>query len=213
MNSTRITIIITLIVLSLLVQTGCRNSNNGKEGQKLDFPVMQADGDVVLGSDSAPKTIFMYASYHCDYCRYFFSRTYPELKSNYLDKGKVKLLVKWVDFTENEQIMRSLQAASCISKFGVFEKFHQLLLVNPAVVFTPEFDQLLDEIMQDNSEIAECILHNNGYAWLRSNVSEFRKNKLTGTPTFVLNNRSYSGFISYANFEKLLEKEFKLNKE
>lgn len=181
---------------------------SGSSVKTLKNEVVQKTGDVVLGDYEAPQTIFLYASYHCDYCRYFFSRTYPELKTNYLDKGKLKLVIKWVDFSDNPQVLYALQAASCIGRFGVYEKFHQLLLLNPDVVFTEDFAQLVDDIMEDNLEIAECILQNNDYEYLRSNVIEFNKNELTGTPTFVINNHVYSGFTSYENFEKIIVKEF-----
>ena len=201
-------LIIFLVVTVLVGLNSCRPKTSRNTGETLEHEVLQKTGDVILSDDSAPHTVFMYASYNCDFCRYFFFQTYPELKENYLDNGKLKLVVKWVDFTENPRVLYSLQAASCISRFGVYEKFHQLLLVNPDVVFTEDFAQLIDDIMEDNAEIAECILHNNEYAYLRGNVREFRDNNLTGTPTFVLNNRTYSGFISYENFVKLLKKEF-----
>ena len=185
----------------------CQSKSPGNSYKAVDHVVEQKTGDVIFGDEGAPKTIFMYASYHCKFCRYFFSLTYPELKANYLDKGRLKLVVKWVDFNDNPQVLYSLQAASCIGRFGVYEKFHQLLLVNPEVVFTADFVQLVDDIMEDNPKIAECILQNNDYAYLRENVKEFRENELSGTPTFVINNRAYSGFISYENLSKLLEKE------
>ena len=188
----------------------CKSNPAEIKGQVLTHRVDQKEEDVVFGDYAAPKTIFLYASYDCDYCRYFFSRTYPDLKTNFLDNGKLKLVVKWVDFDDNQQMMYALQAASCISRFGVYEKYHQLLLVNPTVVFTSDFTQLINDIMQDNSEIAECILNNTDYEFIRSNVAEFRDNKLTGTPTFVMNNHAYSGFFSYDNFKKLINKEFDL---
>ncbi|WP_346862508.1 thioredoxin domain-containing protein [uncultured Draconibacterium sp.] len=197
------------LLLGLWSLSGCK-SKTSKTSIQVQNEVIQKTGDVIFGDNAAPNTVFLFASYNCDYCRYFFSRTYPGLKTNYLDKGKIKLVVKWLDFEENPQVLQSLQAASCIGQFGVYEKFHELLLVNPAVVFTDDFSALLDDIMQDNSEIAKCILHNDEYEYLRLNVSEFRENKFTGTPTFVLNNNAYSGFISFINFEKLLAKEFNL---
>lgn len=196
-----------LAFISLMGLVSCRSKSAGKSYETIKYEVVQKAGDVIFGDYNATNTVFMYASYNCDFCRYFFSRTYPELKSNYLDNGKLKLVIKWVDFNDNPQVLYSLQAASCIGRFGIYEKYHQLLLVNPEVVFTEDFAQLVDDIMEDNSQIAECILQNNEYAYLRENVKEFRENKLTGTPTFVLNKHAYSGFISYDNFKKLLEKE------
>ncbi len=211
MNKMKLLISRYLIVAAGIISLfSCHTNSAEMKGQELTNKVEQKEEDVVFGDDAAPKTIFLYASYQCDYCRYFFSRTYPELKMNFLDNGKLKLVVKWVDFDENPQMMYALQAASCIGRFGVYEKYHQLLLVNPAVVFTEDFTQLIDDIMQDNSEIAECILNNNNYEYIRSNVKEFRENKLTGTPTYLLNNHAYSGFISYSNFKKIIEKEFNL---
>lgn len=198
------------LLLSLWSLDSCKSNSSDKSFITIHNEIIQKTSDVIFGDDGAPQTIFLYASYNCDYCRYFFSRTYPELKTNFLDTGKLKLVVKWLDFDENPQIMKSLQAASCIGQFGVYEKFHQLLLVNPSVVFTEDFALLIDDIMQDNLEIEECILQNNDYAYLRLNVSEFRKNEFAGTPTFVMNNHAYSGFISYINFEKLVAKEFNL---
>ena len=197
-------------VLLGVALVSCKSNKSKQSFEPIENAVVQKTGDVVFGDHAATKTVFMYASYNCDFCRYFFSRSYPELKTNYLDTGKLKLVVKWVDFTDNPQILYALQAASCIGQFGVYEKYHQLLLVNPDVVFTEDFAVLIDDIMEDNPHIAECILQHNEYEYLRENVKEFRENNLTGTPTFVFNNHAYSGFISYKNFKNLLEKELDL---
>ena len=197
-----------VLIISIWGLDSCKSNSSAKSSLTIENEIVQKTGDVVFGDNAAQKTVFLFASYNCDFCRYFFSRTYPELKTNFLDNGKLNLVVKWVDFDESPEVMKALQAASCIGRFGVYEKFHQLLLVNPTVVFTEDFSRLIDDIMEDNSEIAECILQNNEYEYLRSNVREFRENKLTGTPTFVMNNHAYSGFISYINFKKILAKEF-----
>jgi protein-disulfide isomerase len=211
MNKTKLQILKSFIIfVGILLLVSCKSNPTEIKGQVLANKVEQKEEDVVFGDYSAPQTIFMYASYNCIYSRYFFSRTYPELKTNFLDNGKLKLVVKWVDFTDNQQMMYALQAASCIGQFGVYEKYHQLLMVNPDVVFTEDFAQLIDDIMQDNSEIAECILNDTNFEYIRSNIKEFRENKLTGTPTFVLNNNAYNGFSSYENFKKIIEKEFNL---
>ena len=125
-----------------------------------------------------------------------------------METGKVKLVIKLLDFSPNPNILRAYQAASCISRFGDYSKFHPLLLVNPDVVFTEEFDSLIDDIILDNDEIAECILDNNDYQYLRSNLAEFRANVFTGTPTFVMNENAYRGYRSFEEFESIMKKEF-----
>ncbi len=197
-----------LVLLEVAVGLFACNPKSKPAGFTTVEPVVQQDDDVVFGSYDAENTIFLYASYHCNYCRYFFSRTFPELKEKYLDNGSVKLVVKWMDLSDNPQILNALQAAVCISKYGVYDKFHELLLVNPDVVFEAEFQDLLDDIMQHNEAIAECMLHNNDYSYLRSNVTAFRDRGLKGTPTFVLNDHAYSGYMSFGTLEKVMKTEF-----
>ncbi len=195
-------------LIVILATSGCQQKSSEKQGILLENNILEKDEDVLFGSPAAEATVFMYASYDCTYCRLFFSQTLPELEKKYLDPGKLKLLIKFLDFDENTEVLTALQAASCISRFGVFEKFHPLLVVNPEVVFTADFDLLLDDIMEDNSEIAECILQNNNFEYLRSNLKEFRANDLKGTPTFVFNNKAYRGFLSFEEFEQVLKNEF-----
>lgn len=196
-----------LLATSLLLLAACSKSPELKPEAEVSG-IGEKPEDVVFGDTDATNTIVMYASYSCTYCRYFFSRTYPQLKTNYLDKGKLKLVVKWLDFGAQPQMLHALQAASCISRFGVYDKFHELLVVNPGVVFTPEFEALVNDIMEHNELIAECILNNDNYRYLHGNVTEFREHKLSGTPAFVMKGHVYTGFRSYENLEKIMENEF-----
>jgi len=197
-----------LVLVCSLIISGCNTKPSVRKGQTLKNQVTEKAEDVVFGSPAAAYSVIMYGSYNCTYCRLFFSQTLPELEKKYLDQGTLKLVLKFIDFNENPAVLRSLQAASCISQFGDYEKFHPLLLINPGVVLTEDFNQLLDDIMENNPDIAECILNNNNYAYLHSNMEEFKSNGLTGTPTFVFGNKAFSGFLSFDEFEALLNKEF-----
>lgn len=51
-------------------------------------------GDIVLGSPDAPVTMIEYASLTCPACQAFHERTVPTLKQEYIDTGKLKLIVR-----------------------------------------------------------------------------------------------------------------------
>ena len=53
-----------------------------------------AIGDVVLGDADAPVTIIEYASLTCPACAAFHKNTLPSLKRDYINKGKVKLIIR-----------------------------------------------------------------------------------------------------------------------
>jgi protein-disulfide isomerase len=50
--------------------------------------------DVVIGKDDAPVTIVEYASMTCTHCAAFHAETWPKLKSDYIDTGKVKFILR-----------------------------------------------------------------------------------------------------------------------
>jgi protein-disulfide isomerase len=186
------------------------HSKKDRKYQLITNKIQQQEQDVVFGQNDAPNAIFLYASYNCKYCRYLFKHTFPDLKEKYLDKGKVKIVVKWVEFGEDPDVLYSLQAASCIYQYGSYEKYHELLLTNPAVIVSEDFQNLIFEIMERNNEIAKCILLNNNYKYLKSNVEEFRNNNLSGTPCLIINGKAFSGYFSSKNLEVLLKKEFNI---
>src|SRR5690554_2860460 len=51
-------------------------------------------GDMVLGDEKAPVTIYEYASMTCSHCAHFQTTTFPELKKRYIDTGKVRYVLR-----------------------------------------------------------------------------------------------------------------------
>lgn len=55
-------------------------------------------GDIALGDPNAPVTIYEYASLTCSHCGTFHREIYPELKSKYIDTGKVRFILRPFSF-------------------------------------------------------------------------------------------------------------------
>ncbi|MCC2095688.1 MAG: DsbA family protein, partial [Hyphomicrobiales bacterium] len=50
--------------------------------------------DMVMGDENAPVTIIEYASMTCPHCANFHNNVYPDIKKNYLETGKAKLIFR-----------------------------------------------------------------------------------------------------------------------
>ena len=56
--------------------------------------------DLYLGEESAPLTIYEYASFTCPHCAAFHKDVFPALKSEYIDTGKVRFVQRDVYFDQ-----------------------------------------------------------------------------------------------------------------
>lgn len=56
--------------------------------------------DQFLGEESAPLTIYEYASFTCSHCAAFHQDVFPTLKSEYIDTGKVRFAQRDVYFDQ-----------------------------------------------------------------------------------------------------------------
>src|SRR3989338_2286463 len=52
------------------------------------------DDDAVLGSADAPVTIIEFSDYECPFCKSYFTNTFPDIKKDYVDTGKVKIVFR-----------------------------------------------------------------------------------------------------------------------
>ena len=89
-----------------------------------DDPFVQAGyavGDIVLGDPNAPVTLIEYASLTCPHCADFHNDSLPTLKSDYIDAGKVRLIVREVYFDQFGLF------ASAVSRCGGEQRFHAFL--------------------------------------------------------------------------------------
>lgn len=69
------------------------------------------DGDHTLGDENAPVKIIEYASLSCPHCMQSHIETFPKLKEQYIDTGKVVYIYRHFPF--NEPALRGAMLAEC----------------------------------------------------------------------------------------------------
>ncbi len=165
----------------------------------------QRDLDIVFGNKDAPLAIYMYSNYGCTYCKSFFTDIYPSLKEEFIDTGKVKLIMRLSVKTSNLDIKNSLKAAVCVNKYGYFEYLHELLLTDYNVVYTSDFREMIDEFIDKDLLVAECILGSEAEEYLQQNLKDFEYLELKGTPSFIVDKTIYQGYRDFDEFKKIVK--------
>ena len=164
-------------------------------------------GDKVLGSDSAPVTIVEYASVTCPHCATFHQKSYPALKSKYIDTGKVKLIFREFPTQPAAVAIAGFMLARCAE-----DKYYPML----DAIFSQQqswaqdpYDGLLRIARQAgfSKEKFEACLKDEKLAEQIQAVAQ-RGNeqfKVESTPTFFVNGKKYVGALSMPELEKILE--------
>lgn len=136
LNKLLISLAVVLFTFSAVAQEGARPevSKPAEVAKAPEAPAKStdevlaiSDKDVVLGDKNAPVTIVEYASMSCSHCADFHNNSFDELKTKYIDTGKVKFVFR--DFPLDEPAMRGSMLARCASRDGVesFLKFTKVM--------------------------------------------------------------------------------------
>ena len=72
-------------------------------------------GERSIGDPAAPVTIVEYASMTCTHCASFHTETLPQLKENYLDTGKARLILR--EFPLDPRAMAAFMLAHCAAGY------------------------------------------------------------------------------------------------
>ena len=84
------------------------------EAAPADLPEVQ---EMALGAEDAPVTVIEYASYTCPHCADFHETSFEQLKTDYIDTGKVRFVYREVYFD------RPGLWASMVARCGGAERF------------------------------------------------------------------------------------------
>lgn len=166
--------------------------------------------EMALGSEDAPVTIVEYASMTCSHCAAFHAETYPALKEQYIDTGKVRFVLR--EFPLDPLAAAGFMLARCRPADQyfdmvdlLFDKQRQwayaqdpvtaLLGIAKQAGFTQEsFEECLtnQELLDAVNEVKD------------TGAQEFGVNS---TPTFFVNGRMVRGARGIEEFSKIIDED------
>jgi protein-disulfide isomerase len=163
--------------------------------------------DMSLGPSTAPVTIIKYMSLTCPYCRKFQAEVFPVLKRDYIDKGKVRLILR--EFPIGHQSGQATVALRCAGQqryFQLYEKFlsQQAAWVSQEVRLEPIFS-IARQVGMSRTEFDSCFKNQgmiDGLKWVKERG---RKLGVIGTPNFFINGRLIKSVIGVKELKGLID--------
>ena len=173
---------------------------------------LKIDGEpyAALGDPSAPVTVVEFSDYGCPFCRIYELTTFPELKTRYIDTGKVYYVYKDYPIV-SEQGGLAAEAAFCAGEQGKYWEMHQKLFVTPKEwnvapeLAHPIFARYAQGIGIDGATLEQCITSGRATQEVDRDFEQGLALGLQGTPAFIINGKLLNGAQSLEIFVKVLE--------
>lgn len=164
--------------------------------------------DIVVGKPDAKVTIVEYASMTCPHCANFHARVLPQLKTKYIDSGKVRLIFR--EFPLDKLALSASMLARCVGGEGtepliddLFKRQNDWAVRGDAV---PKLFEVAKQAGFTKESFDKCITDQALYDKIlvvRRRAAE--KFGVNSTPTFFVNGQRLGGGATITDFDNAIE--------
>ena len=139
-----------------------------------------------MGSASAPVTVVEFADYQCPFCLRFTRSTFPSLKRDYIDTGKVRWVALNLPLAFHKDARKAAQAAHCAGEQDKFWEMREVLFRNPKKLGQEDLPEHAVTVELDVEAFKACIASDRHLAAIDQDAKDAGAVRLTGTPSFVV---------------------------
>ena len=170
-----------------------------------------SDNDFFIGNPNAPITIIEYASMSCSHCADFHNETLEDLKTEYIDPGKVVFVFR--DFPFNYPALAGSMMMRCVPDDVRYDYMNALYKLQKSWVFRDNSKTRTElyKIMQSGGmqqvDFDTCLSNINLENDLLEGVMNAQREfNIRSTPSFVINGVLYSGNKDIKEFRQIIDK-------
>lgn len=156
---------------------------------RADEPVVLANlGEHAIGAPQAPVTIVEFTDLECPFCAKFHSTTFPQLKRDYIDTGKVRFVTRDVPLEKLHPLaLTAAKASRCAGEQGRFWEMRSQVLANNVALTRAAMTTFAVSLGVEPLKFDRCTDDPSRFA---ADLDKDRADALsigvTATPTFVI---------------------------
>lgn len=174
---------------------------------KLMAPAASPLPEKALGSETAPVTVVEYASMTCSHCANFHTTTFPELKTKYIDTGKVRFIFR--EFPFEPVATAAFMLARCMPQDKYFPLVSTLFETQKTWAYSTDPAAGLLAVAKQagmtQAEFEKCLTDQQlGEKVQESALYANKELGVNATPTFFINGKKVSGALGIAEWDKEL---------
>jgi protein-disulfide isomerase len=175
----------------------------------IGFAQAREVAEMTMGDPNAPVTLVEYAMFTCPHCAAFHAEVFPQIKANFIDTGKVRLVFREVYF--NKPSLWAAMIARCAPADRYFAIVDVLFETQEDWVGVRDSEAMLEKLYGigrqaglTDAEMDACMRDRE---FAEALVAEYQENAaadaIDATPTFLIDGRKEQN-MSYEEFEAKL---------
>jgi len=179
----------------------------------LEGAFAEIDGDHVLGASTAPISMIIYASITCPHCASWFNSIWPDVKKNYVQTGKLRVVFREFPTAPSNIAVIGFQIANCAPKDKYFELIEYQLKEQDNIFKSLKAGTGKETYLAiakkaglpDEASMTTCVNSQSGYDRLNKSMSLAGAANINSVPSFIINGEKFAGNPNYIPLAKRLD--------
>lgn len=170
----------------------------------------------IRGNADAPITLVEFLDYECPFCQKWHAETLPTLLKEYVETGKLRLVLRDNPLPFHENAITAARAARCVFEHGgeTYWQFSEALLQSGTSLGPQRISELAQRFGLRGAQVLDCAVSDRYDAEIQADVAAAAEAGLEGTPMFIIGpsrpdglvrGRVIRGAYPLATFRKVLD--------
>jgi protein-disulfide isomerase len=172
------------IVAVLLLAAGCATTSPPEGESEADAAAAAPFNE--LGSADAPLLMIEFSDLQCSYCARHASQTFPELRRNYIDTGKLRYAVRDLPLPMHRHAVPAAVAARCAGEQGRFWEMRQAIYLARGRLDQEPYAGMAGELGLDVERFEACRRDGRQLEKVRADAALAAGEGIASTPAFVI---------------------------
>lgn len=160
-----------------------------------------------FGKEDAPVTVIEYASMTCGHCQNFHLNTWPEIKKEFVDKGKVRFIFR--EFPFDPRATAAFMLARCMGEDKWYPTVDLLFRTQEKWARAEDGKQALLSTMaitgMTEKQFEACLSDQALLDKVQAVANTAKKLGVDSTPTLFINGKKYTGALPIGEFKSIVE--------
>lgn len=170
----------TLLVAAALAVAGCAATSTTPAVRQATAPFN------VLGREDAPVAIIEFTDLQCPYCARFAAQTFPRLRREYIDSGRLRYASRDLPLPFHSFAMPAAVASRCAGEQGRFWEYREALFAAQDRLGREPYAEVAQSLGLDVARLDACRRDGRSSEAVRADLELARSYGITSTPTFVI---------------------------